>query len=40
MATAAVVAPFVATLADRVRRERVLTAIGLIRGAMLACARS
>jgi MFS family permease len=38
MATAALLAPFLATLADRVRRERVLTCIGVIRGAMLACA--
>ena len=38
MATAAVLAPFLATLADRVRRERVLTCIGVVRGAMLACA--
>jgi MFS family permease len=38
MATAALLAPFLATLADRVRRERVLTWIGVVRGAMLACA--
>lgn len=38
MATAALLAPFLATLADRVRRERVLTCIGVVRGAMLACA--
>jgi MFS family permease len=38
MATAALLAPFLATLADRVRRERVLTSIGVVRGAMLACA--
>ena len=38
MATAALLAPFLATLADRVRRERVLTAVGLVRGVMLACA--
>jgi MFS family permease len=38
MATAAFVAPFLATMADRVRRERVLTAVGVVRGAMLACA--
>ena len=36
MAIAALVTPFVATVADRVRRERVLTGIGLVRGAMLA----
>src|SRR5687768_17560756 len=38
MATAALLAPFLATWADRVRRERVLTCIGVVRGAMLACA--
>ena len=38
MATAALLAPFLATLADRVRRERVLTCVGVVRGAMLACA--
>jgi MFS family permease len=38
MATAALLAPFLAMLADRVRRERVLTWIGVVRGAMLACA--
>ena len=38
MATAALLAPFLATLADRVRRERVLTSIGVVRGAMLGCA--
>ena len=38
MATAAFLAPFLATLADRVRRERVLTCVGVVRGAMLACA--
>ena len=38
MATAALLAPFLATLADRVRREWVLTCIGVVRGAMLACA--
>jgi MFS family permease len=38
MATAALLAPFLATLADRVRRERVLTCIGVVRGVMLACA--
>jgi MFS family permease len=38
MATAALLAPFLATMADRVRRERVLTCIGVVRAAMLACA--
>src|SRR5215208_384186 len=38
MATAALLAPFLANMADRVRRERVLTCIGVIRAAMLACA--
>jgi CRP-like cAMP-binding protein len=38
MATAALLAPFLATMADRVRRERVLTGIGVVRAAMLACA--
>jgi MFS family permease len=38
MATAALVAPFLATMADRVRRERVLTCIGVVRAAMLGCA--
>jgi len=38
MATAALLTPFLATLADRVRRERVLTGIGVVRAAMLACA--
>jgi len=38
MATAALLAPFLATLADRVRRERILTCIGVVRGAMLVCA--
>jgi MFS family permease len=38
MATAALVVPFLATTADRVRRERVLTCIGVVRAAMLACA--
>ncbi len=37
MATAALLTPFVATLADRVRRERVLTGIGVVRAAVLAC---
>jgi CRP-like cAMP-binding protein len=38
MATAALLAPFLATLADRVRRERVLACIGGVRAAMLGCA--
>src|SRR5215217_2873917 len=38
MATAALLAPLLATMADRVRRERVLTAVGVIRAAMLGCA--
>jgi MFS family permease len=38
MATAALLAPFLATMADRVRRERVLTCIGVVRAASLACA--
>ena len=38
MATAALLAPFLATMADRVRRERVLIGIGIVRAAMLACA--
>jgi CRP-like cAMP-binding protein len=38
MATAALLTPFLATMADRVRRERVLTGIGIIRAAMLAFA--
>lgn len=38
MATAALLTPFLATMADRVRRERVLTGIGVVRAAMLACA--
>ena len=38
MATAALLTPFLATMADRVRRERVLTGIGIVRAAMLACA--
>jgi MFS family permease len=36
MATAAFLGPFLATMADRVRRERVLTCIGMVRGVMLA----
>jgi CRP-like cAMP-binding protein len=35
MASAAVVAPLLATAADRVRRERVLTLVGLVRAAAL-----
>jgi CRP-like cAMP-binding protein len=38
MATAALLAPLLATMADRVPRERVLTGIGVVRAAMLACA--
>src|SRR4051812_42278359 len=34
MATAALLAPFLATMADRVRRERVLFCVGVVRGAM------
>ena len=36
MAMAALLTPFLATLADRVRRERVLTSIGVVRAVMLA----
>ncbi len=36
MATAALLTPFLATLADRVRRERVLTGIGVFRAVTLA----
>ena len=36
MASAALLAPFLATTADRVRRERVLAGLGAVRGAMLA----
>ena len=36
MATAALLAPFLATMADRVRREQVLFCVGVVRGAMLA----
>jgi MFS family permease len=36
MATAALLTPFLATLADRVRRERALIAIGVVRAATLA----
>jgi len=38
MAAAAVLAPFFATVADRVRRERVLTGVGLVRAATLGSA--
>jgi MFS family permease len=38
MASAALLAPFLATMADRVRRERVLAWVGAVRGAMLGCA--
>jgi MFS family permease len=38
MALAALLAPFLATMADRVRRERVLVCVGLVRAAMLGCA--
>jgi MFS family permease len=38
MAPAALVAPFLATLADRVRRERVLAYVGVVRAAMLGSA--
>jgi MFS family permease len=38
MAPAALLAPFLATLADRVRRERVLACVGLIRAVTVGCA--
>ena len=38
MAPAALLAPFLATMADRVRRERVLDCVGVVRAAMLGCA--
>ncbi len=38
MACAALLAPFLSTMADRVRRERVLACVGAIRAAMLGCA--
>jgi MFS family permease len=38
MATAALLAPFLATMADRVRRERVLASVGVVRAATLGCA--
>ena len=38
MACAGLLAPLLATLADRVRRERVLTRVGMVRAATLGCA--
>ena len=38
MAPAALLPPFLAPLAARIRRERVLTGNGVVRAAMLACA--
>jgi MFS family permease len=38
MASAALLAPLLATMADRVRRERVLSCVGVARAAMLGCA--
>ena len=38
MAAAALLAPFLATVADRVRREHVLTGVGLVRAVMLGAA--
>jgi MFS family permease len=38
MACAGLLAPVLATLADRVRRERVLASVGMVRAAMLGCA--
>src|SRR4051794_40290030 len=38
MAAAAFLAPWLATVADRVRRERVLTSVGLVRAAALGAA--
>src|SRR5215213_5427816 len=38
MAAAALLAPFLATVADRVRRERVLTGVGLVRAVTLGTA--
>jgi MFS family permease len=38
MAPAALLAPFLAMMADRVRRERVLAYVGVVRAAMLGCA--
>ena len=40
MAGAALLAPFLATMADRVRRERVLTWVGVVRATMLGCAEA
>ena len=38
MAPAALLAPFLATMADRIRRERVLACVGVVRAAMVGCA--
>src|SRR5215217_8319741 len=38
MAAAALVAPFLATVADRVRRERVMTGVGVVRAVTLGAA--
>jgi MFS family permease len=38
MGAAALLAPFLATMADRVRREHVLSCVGVVRAAMLGCA--
>jgi MFS family permease len=38
MASAALLAPFLATVADRVRREKVLVCVGIVRAATLGCA--
>jgi MFS family permease len=38
MAPAALLAPFLATVADRVRRERVLVSVGVVRAVTLGCA--
>jgi len=38
MAAAALLAPFLATMADRVRRERILACVGVVRAAALGCA--
>src|SRR3954449_13472105 len=38
MAMAALLAPFLATVADRIRRERVLTGIGVVRAVALSTA--
>jgi MFS family permease len=37
MAPAALLAPFLATMSDRVRRERVLACVGVVRAATLGC---